>query len=129
MVGQAYPTSSLYVLQPSSVDLFYRGCIGELAVGGPQIADCYLSRPNLTAVAFVQLQDGTRIYRTSDRGRILADGTVEVLERVSRGQVKLRSQRLELDEISHAFRTHSSVSDADTLYIQHPALPARQLVF
>ncbi|CAO1636029.1 unnamed protein product [Parajaminaea phylloscopi] len=128
IVGKAYPTSSVYVLKAQAAEVVYRGAAGELAVGGPQLAQGYLGRPDLTSLAFVHLCDGTLVYRTGDRGRVLADGTVEVLGRISRGQVKLRGQRLELDEVSHAFRTHALINDADTLYVQHPAMPAKQLV-
>ncbi|PWN25506.1 acetyl-CoA synthetase-like protein [Jaminaea rosea] len=128
IVGQAYPTSSIYVLNPGSTDIAYKGCVGELAVGGPQVAEGYMGRPDLTHEAFVTMPSGERVYRTGDRGRILFDGTVEVLGRVSRGQVKLRGQRLELDEVSHAFRAQAAVADAATLFVQHPSMPAKQLV-
>lgn len=128
IVGHAYPTSGIYVLRPGTTEVAYRGCIGELAVSGVQLAEEYLGSPQLTQAAFKYLADGTRIYLTGDRGRILYDGTVEVLGRLARGQVKLRGQRLELDEVSHAFRVLSQIQDAATLYVKHPDLPAQQLV-
>ncbi|CAO1621991.1 unnamed protein product [Jaminaea pallidilutea] len=127
-VGKAYPASSIFVLHSASLQPVYRGAIGELAIGGPQLADGYYQREDLTREAFVHLLDGTRVYRTGDRGRILADGTVEVLGRMSRGQVKLRGQRLELDEVSHAFTALPQVREAGTIFVAHTNFPAKQLV-
>ncbi|KAK3380922.1 non-ribosomal peptide synthetase, siderophore synthesis [Podospora didyma] len=78
-----------------------RGEVGELAVGGYQLADGYLNRPEQTAAAFINTPYG-RIYRTGDKARLLTDGTLECLGRISDGQVKLRGQRMELGEVEHA---------------------------
>ncbi|KAM7215882.1 non-ribosomal peptide synthetase [Rhypophila decipiens] len=78
-----------------------RGEVGELAVGGYQVADGYINRPEMTAKSFIQTGHG-RLYRTGDKARIRADGTLECLGRISEGQVKLRGQRIELGEIEHA---------------------------
>ncbi|KAK4211603.1 hypothetical protein QBC37DRAFT_289871 [Rhypophila decipiens] len=78
-----------------------RGEVGELAVGGYQVADGYINRPEMTAKSFIQTLHG-RLYRTGDKARIRADGTLECLGRISEGQVKLRGQRIELGEIEHA---------------------------
>ncbi|KAK3903580.1 hypothetical protein C8A05DRAFT_14464 [Staphylotrichum tortipilum] len=90
-----------------------RGEVGELAVGGHQLADCYLNRPEQTSSAFVDTPYGL-LYRTGDKARMLADGTLECLGRISEGQVKLRGQRMELGEVEHAaLRTsgcHSAIA-------------------
>lgn len=128
LVGQAYPASSIYILRPATSELVLKGGIGEIVVGGPQIAEGYLGRGDEAKASFFRLPDGTPAYKTGDRGRLLANNDVEVLGRISRGQVKLRGQRLELDEINAAFRAHAEIEDADTLYVQHPSLPAKQLI-
>lgn len=66
-------------------------------VGGPQVADGYFGREDLTKERFINLKDGSRVYRTGDRGRILANGLVECLGRTEKGQVKVNGQRVELD--------------------------------
>ncbi|KAK4038584.1 hypothetical protein C8A01DRAFT_47846 [Parachaetomium inaequale] len=90
-----------------------RGEVGELAVGGYQLAEGYLNRPEQTAAAFIDTPYG-RIYRTGDKARMLLDGTLECLGRIADGQVKLRGQRMELGEVEHAaLRTpgcHSAVA-------------------
>ncbi|KAG7285680.1 non-ribosomal peptide synthetase nps2 [Staphylotrichum longicolle] len=67
-----------------------RGEIGELAVGGYQLADGYLNRLEQTSSAFIDTPYG-RLYRTGDKAKMLPDGTLECLGRISDGQVKLRA--------------------------------------
>ncbi|KAK1835667.1 non-ribosomal peptide synthetase [Podospora conica] len=82
-----------------------RGEEGELAIGGHQLAQGYLNRPEQTAAAFIDTPYG-KLYRTGDKARMHVDGTLECLGRISNAQVKLRGQRIELGEIEHtALRT------------------------
>ncbi|SPO37946.1 related to Ferrichrome siderophore peptide synthetase [Pseudozyma flocculosa] len=128
-VGQVYPACSMFVLKGDSVEPVLRGAIGELAVGGPQVADKYFGRDDLTAEKFVYLADGTRVYRTGDLGRFLIDGSVECLGRIGADrQVKVNGQRVELDEISQALSMHVDVRDADVQYLKHPEMSSKQLV-
>ncbi|KAI1760635.1 hypothetical protein GGR53DRAFT_73843 [Hypoxylon sp. FL1150] len=85
--------------------------IGELAVGGNQIARGYMNRLEQTSAAFVDTRWG-RIYRTGDKARMLRDGTIECLGRIGSGQVKLNGQRIELGEIEHAILRTSSCHGA-----------------
>jgi amino acid adenylation domain-containing protein len=81
--------------------------VGELAIGGYQLASGYLNRPEQTASAFIDSPYGP-LYRTGDKARLLRDGTLECLGRIGGGQVKLRGQRLELGEVEQvALRTPS----------------------
>lgn len=84
-----------------NVKILPRGEVGELAVGGYQLADGYLNRQEQTASSFISSPYG-RIYRTGDKARIVSDGTIEIFGRLSEGQVKLRGQRLELGEVQSA---------------------------
>ncbi|KAJ5485398.1 Nonribosomal peptide synthase sidC [Penicillium diatomitis] len=78
------------------------GQIGELVVGGPQLADGYINRPEENAKAFIDSPVYGRLYRTGDKARMLPSGEIECFGRISSGQVKLRGQRIELGEIEHA---------------------------
>jgi len=82
-------------------DVLPLGEVGELVVGGFQLARDYINRPEQTAAAFIDTPYG-RLYRTGDKARMKADGTIECLGRIGFGQVKLRGQRVELGEIEHA---------------------------
>ena len=73
---------------------------GEICVGGAGVARGYLNRPELTAQKFAG-----GVYRTGDRGRLLADGSIEFCGRVDH-QVKVSGYRVELGEIEAALREH-----------------------
>ncbi|KAF3797679.1 Hydroxamate-type ferrichrome siderophore peptide synthetase [Colletotrichum gloeosporioides] len=77
------------------------GETGELVVGGHQLANGYLNRPEQTSAAFLDTPFG-RVYRTGDKAKMNPDGTLECLGRISDGQVKLRGQRIELGEVEQA---------------------------
>ncbi|KAI0113515.1 acetyl-CoA synthetase-like protein [Daldinia grandis] len=77
------------------------GQVGELAIGGNQVAIGYVNRPEQSSAAFLDTDWG-RAYKTGDKARILPDGTIECLGRIGDGQVKLNGQRIELGEIEHA---------------------------
>ncbi|MEU3574150.1 amino acid adenylation domain-containing protein [Kitasatospora sp. NPDC036755] len=79
------------------------GCVGELAVGGPLLAEGYLGLPEPTAARFVTVPElgGARVYRTGDRGYRDLDGRLRFLGRAD-NQVKLRGHRIELEEIEAA---------------------------
>ncbi|ETS61657.1 ferrichrome siderophore peptide synthetase [Moesziomyces aphidis] len=128
-IGHVYPASALYVLEEGSKRILPSGAIGELVVGGPQVADCYYGREELTAEKFIRLEDGSRVYRTGDLGRFLHDGTVECLGRIgSDRQVKVNGQRMELDEVCAVLAGQAGVHDADVQYLKHPSMGSKQLV-
>ncbi|KAK7993038.1 hypothetical protein PG988_001832 [Apiospora saccharicola] len=83
-------------------DLLPLGEVGELAVGGHQLASGYINRPEQTAQAFLETKQYGRVYKTGDKALMRPDGSIECLGRVSEGQVKLNGQRMELGEIEHA---------------------------
>ncbi len=87
------------------------GEVGEVVAGGDGVADGYLGSPELTAQSFVRTSDGLE-YRTGDRGRWLADGTVEYLGRIGDDrQVKVRGHRVELAEVEAALLALDGVDD------------------
>ncbi|KAF2262666.1 hypothetical protein CC78DRAFT_545695 [Lojkania enalia] len=88
--------------QPTGIGVLPVGEVGELVLGGPQLAREYLNRPELTTGAFIKDSEFGHLYRTGDKARILPNGTIECLGRIIAGQVKIRGQRVELGEIEEA---------------------------
>ncbi|KAI3109232.1 hypothetical protein CBS147333_5862 [Penicillium roqueforti] len=124
MIGKPFKTVSAYIMplpsdEPSSKELrpLSLGQIGELVVGGPQLADGYINRPEENAKAFIDSPVYGRLYRTGDKARILPTGEIECFGRISNGQVKLRGQRIELGEIEHVITRASGVRSAVTMVI------------
>ncbi len=91
------------------------GVAGELHLGGLGLGRGYEERAALTACRFIPSRfassPGQRLYRTGDRARFLADGSIEFLGRLD-GQIKLRGFRIELEEIESALAQHRAVKEA-----------------
>ena len=85
------------------------GVPGELLIGGAGVAQGYLKRPELTAERFITWR-GSRVYRTGDRARRLANGSIEFLGRAD-DQVKVRGYRVELGEIEQVLRANPGVAE------------------
>ncbi|AZS50292.1 hypothetical protein DM558_05665 [Entomomonas moraniae] len=105
------------------VDALGRDCpdyvAGELWIGGAGVALGYCASPALTKERFVEV-DGQRWYRTGDRGRYWADGTLEFLGRVDH-QVKVRGHRIELGEIESALASLPEIARAIAVTVGSPA--------
>lgn len=91
------------------------GIAGDLYLTGIQLAQGYLSRPDLTASRFIAdpFAPGERMYRTGDVARWLDNGAVEYLGR-SDDQLKIRGQRIELGDIDRALQALEDVAQAVT---------------
>ena len=108
-IGIPLDTVSCFVVKPAEsaetacdINILPLGEVGELAVGGHQLALGYLNREEQTRAAFVSHPEYGDLYRTGDKARLLPNGILECQGRISSGQVKLRGQRIELGEIEHA---------------------------
>ncbi|MFL5383165.1 MAG: non-ribosomal peptide synthetase, partial [Longimicrobiaceae bacterium] len=117
MVGRPLGNAALYVVEPGGA-VAPVGVPGELCLGGASVARDYLGRPGLTAERFVpdpfSAQPGARLYRTGDRVRWLADGSVEFLGRTD-FQVKIRGFRIEPGEIEARLAEHPEVRESVVL--------------
>ena len=113
-IGRPISNTRVYVLdrrrRPVPV-----GVAGELYIGGDGLARDYLNQPELTAEKFItdpfSDEPGARLYRTGDRVRYRADGTLEFLGRLD-DQLKLRGFRIEPGEIETLLVRHPLVEEA-----------------
>jgi len=126
-IGRPIANTDLYILdkygQPVPI-----GVVGELYIGGVNLARGYIGRAGLTAERFVPhpfvgivpcANPGARLYRTGDLVRYLPDGCIEYLGRIDH-QVKLRGFRIELGEIESVLQQHPAVHEVIVLAHEEP---------
>ena len=122
-IGRPLANVRSYV-RDASGELAPVGVVGELSIGGEQIARGYLSRSALTAAAFepdpFSATPGARAYRTGDQARWRHDGRLDYLGRIDQ-QIKIRGHRVELAEIEAVLNRHPAVSEAAV--VAHETLP------
>ncbi len=112
-LGRPVPGTRIHLLGPDLAPV-PPGAVGEIYVGGAQLARGYLGRPGETAGRFVADPfgpAGERLYRTGDLARWRPDWTVEYLGRVD-DQVKINGFRVELGEVETALAAQPGVADA-----------------
>jgi aryl carrier-like protein len=107
------------------------GQVGELVIEGPVVGRGYLGDAAKTEMAFIkrpawmpQTDDSRghgRLYRTGDLARYLENGVVCYAGRID-NQVKVRGQRLELEEVERKLIT--CLSTMDDVRMQHVVVEA-----
>jgi amino acid adenylation domain-containing protein len=101
-IGVAFPDVVSYVVT-DDMQIAKPGELGELMLGGPQLTQGYMNRPELNETAFVKNPFPTKdiapiLYHTGDLVKEMPDGTLDYLGRKD-SQVKVRGYRVELGEI------------------------------
>ncbi|KAI1340794.1 hypothetical protein F5Y15DRAFT_406673 [Xylariaceae sp. FL0016] len=142
-IGRPFSARAWVVKQGSPNELAEVGEIGELVVEGPTVARGYLRNPEKTAEVFIpnprwlqcfpEIPCQYRFYRTGDLVRQLEDGAFVYAGRAD-NQVKIRGQRLELEEVEqHLRRALSRISQIETkqvvvLAVDFPGMASKHLV-
>ncbi|RMQ50439.1 Ribonuclease H [Pseudomonas cichorii] len=111
-IGQPVANTAAYVLD-ADLQPVPAGVPGELYLAGANLGRGYFAAPRLTAAAFLPdpFVAGARMYRTGDRVRRNANGSLDYLGRLD-FQVKLRGFRIELGEIEALLARISGVREA-----------------
>ncbi|MFC7519028.1 amino acid adenylation domain-containing protein, partial [Herbaspirillum sp. GCM10030257] len=116
-IGRPIANTRIYLLDVHGQPV-PQGVVGEIHIGGVQVARGYLNRDELTAERFVadpfSNEPDARMYRTGDLGRYLPDGSIAFLGRNDQ-QVKLRGFRIELGEIEAALLEQDGIREAVVL--------------
>ncbi|MCJ8270000.1 MAG: amino acid adenylation domain-containing protein, partial [Psychrosphaera sp.] len=127
-IGKPIDNTQTYILDPYLQPVPI-GVAGELHVGGAGLAKGYLNRDELTEQQFIPnpfTDDGTRLYKTGDLTRYLADGNIEFLGRID-SQVKIRGLRIELGEIEAVLANRENIAEVAVMLREDPP-GNRQLV-
>ena len=113
-IGRPMPGAQALVLDAQQ-QVCPQGVVGEIYVRTPYQTLGYYRRPDLTDAVFVpnpfDPSGKERIYRSGDLGRVLEDGTFELLGRRD-SQVKVRGVRIELQEVEAALMACRGVLQA-----------------
>ncbi|MGD9007815.1 MAG: amino acid adenylation domain-containing protein [Desulfobacteraceae bacterium] len=119
-IGIAVPGYSVYLVDQNTQPVPI-GVTGEIVIGGPGLARGYLNRPEMTKEKFIPNpyfeNPHSRLYKTGDMARMLADGNIEYIGRRD-NQVKFRGFRVELGEIEAALIQHDVVSQAVVMLLE-----------
>ncbi|MFM0205991.1 amino acid adenylation domain-containing protein, partial [Paraburkholderia sediminicola] len=90
------------------------GGVGELCIGGANLARGYVGQAGLSAERFVPDalgEPGARLYRTGDLARVRIDGGIDYLGRLDQ-QIKFRGYRIEIGEIEAQLARSAGVRHA-----------------
>ncbi|MEV0031839.1 amino acid adenylation domain-containing protein [Nocardia sp. NPDC050793] len=118
------PNQNVYAyLLDGALQLVPNGVVGEIYLGGRQLARGYLHRPGLSAERFVAdpFLPGERLYRTGDLARRNAAGEIEFIGRADE-QVKVRGHRIELGEVESTVTDYPGAAHCVVIVTEHESL-------
>lgn len=125
-IGRPFNTTSFHVRDKYTRSLAPVLAVGELCLGGFQLARGYHARDELTAKSFFE-EDGQRYYETGDVVRQLGDGTFEFVGRAD-NQVKIRGLRVELGEIETVIKKSDESIESVSVHIMKQSAEAKDQI-
>ena len=119
-IGREIANTSVYLLSAAGEQVS-DGEYGEIYIGGESVGCGYRNLPELTEKHFLPdpfaSSSRGRMYRSGDFAVRLPSGDLDFRGRSDR-QVKLRGQRIELDEISNVLGRHPAVEFATSAKVE-----------
>ncbi len=116
-IGRPIGETSIYLLDELGMPV-PDGAAGEIYIGGPGVGRGYRNLVESTAQSFLpdpfSEAPGARMFRTGDCANRRRNGALRFLGRLDR-QVKIRGQRVELDEIGAVLSRHPAVEFATAI--------------
>lgn len=116
-IGRAVEFTELLLLD-SKQQPVPQGAIGELYIGGPNVALGYHNNPKADAEAFVQMGAQGRYYRSGDLARVDEQGLLRFCGR-NDAQVKISGYRIEPAEVEQAIGRLNGVHQAAVIVDNH----------
>ena len=101
-VGMPLPGSSFKIVDPDNLQELSTGEDGLILLGGFQVMQGYLHKPEKTAEVIVEI-DGMRWYKTGDKGHLDKDGFLTIVDRYSRF-AKLAGEMISLSAVEATVR-------------------------
>ncbi|MBL6449162.1 amino acid adenylation domain-containing protein [Fulvivirga sp. 29W222] len=111
-IGRQIVNTSIYILD-STMNRVPVGVEGEMYIGGDCLAKGYLNNPSLSENSFLPnpFKPGERLYKTGDYARWSPLGELLFSGRKDH-QVKIRGNRIELEEIRQAILKYETIDEA-----------------
>ncbi|MGQ8874251.1 condensation domain-containing protein [Paenibacillus sp. TSA_86.1] len=113
LIGKPISNTNIYVVD-DHLTMVPIGVVGELLITGSSLSRGYFKNDELTQEKYISFhppgKEVVQAYRTGDLVRFLPDGNLEYLGRKDR-QVKIRSYRVELEEIELVMLAHPAIKE------------------
>ncbi len=118
VLGTPIANAQTYILS-DNLQLEPVGVVGELVISGAGVARGYLNKPDLTKEKFIEnpFLKGEKMYKSGDLACWLPNGDVKYLGRKD-SQVKIRGNRIELQEIENTIVQYANSIQQAILYVK-----------
>ena len=123
-IGSPFANVTYVILEPDQLRPLPHGEVGELCIGGVQVARGYRNLPEQTAEKFITHAQFGRLYRTGDKCKIdIQSQRVHFLGRIDK-QLKVRGHRVEAQAVEDILQTQFTEIEAAVLDCQNEMLVA-----